>query len=205
MRFCGDNLAVAYFSFCRVVLQESGSSTVGRVKLFMASGGCGGSGAAGVAEDKAQWLIIEHWSHTLQQGATVDRSTLMVLYQNVAGGYLPKAWLEKHWPAVARQLTILQNHKAAVDRAGLQWSWEKYVQNVSQKAELSATPPRSRSPMGRSASETTREPATANMAAGAGQASGSASIPEAMFGQVPGLEPYRQILKGFWDEAPGKP
>ena len=97
------------------------------------------------AAESAYWQLLDSWSERIKEAATLDRETLMGLHLAVDGGYVPTAWVQKHYPAVAKQLTILRNHKAAVDRSSIQWSWDKYVQGVSQKTELPGTRDRSRS------------------------------------------------------------
>jgi hypothetical protein len=69
----------------------------------------------------------------------------MQLHLAVDGGYVPMPWVEKHYPAIGKQLLILRNHKAAVDRSRLVWSWDKYVEGISQKAEPLGSRARSRS------------------------------------------------------------
>ena len=123
-----------------------------------ATGGAGSDGASlQPAAESAYWQFLDSWSERIKVAATLDRETLMGLHLAVDGGYVPIAWVEKRYPAVSKQLIILRNHKAAVDRSCIQWSWDKYVQGVSQKAELPASRDRSRS--------RGRDPATASTAA----------------------------------------
>ena len=93
----------------------------------------------------AYWQLLDSWNERIKVAATLDRETLMGLYLAVDGGYVPTAWVEKHYPSVAKQMTILRNLKTAVDRSSIEWSWDKYVQGVSQKSELPQTRERSRS------------------------------------------------------------
>lgn len=110
----------------------------------MGSAGDNSAAAASTAES-AYWQVLDTWSDRIRAAATLDRETLMGLHLAVEGGYVPVAWVEKHHPAIAKQLVILRNHKAAVDRSCLQWSWDKYVQGVSQKVEQVENRARSRS------------------------------------------------------------
>ena len=97
------------------------------------------------AAEPAYWQLLDTWSERIKEAATLDRQTLTGLHLAVDGGYVPLAWVEKHYPAVGKQLIILRNHKAAVDRSCMVWSWDKYVAGISQKSELGAYRARSRS------------------------------------------------------------
>ena len=111
-----------------------------------ATGSAGSDGSVGQpAGGSAYWQLLDGWSERIKVAATLDRQTLMGLHLAVDGGYVPLAWVEKHYPAVAKQLLILRNLKAAVDGNSIQRSWDKYVQGVSQKADMHATRERSRS------------------------------------------------------------
>jgi hypothetical protein len=91
------------------------------------------------------WQLLDSWSDRIKEAATLDRQTLMGLHLAVDGGYVPLAWVQKHFPAVGKQLVILRNHKAAVDRSCMEWSWDKYVAGISQKSEPGGDRARSRS------------------------------------------------------------
>ena len=111
-----------------------------------ATGSAGSDGSVGQpAGGSAFWQFLDSWTERIKAAATLDRETLMGLHLAVDGGYVPLGWVEKHYPAVAKQLLILRNLKEAVDRSSMQWSWDKYVQGLSQKADLQPTRERSRS------------------------------------------------------------
>jgi hypothetical protein len=51
----------------------------------------------------AYWQLLDSWTERIKVAATLDRETLMGLYLAVDGGYVPTAWVEKHYPSVAKQ------------------------------------------------------------------------------------------------------
>lgn len=170
----------------------------------MESASGGGSDCSTPGEKPQQWHFIEHWQKTLQQSAVLERGSMFGLHQAVQGGYLPKCWLEEHWPGVAKQLTVLLNHKAAAERGGLRWDWDKYVAHVSQRASLPAREGRSRSPVRQSGASASAAAASESSIGAEAVMVASGSSPSKWSPWPSASEPHRHILPGFWD-GPAQP